>query len=109
VVHGLKIAALGYLAALMVEKNDMSYRDCLMLCIELQKLALLPATRTEGKTVSEFQLTEQQKDWFGERMRESRSGRVIIPTYLFDKYRKLADDPTIPNHKVKCILIDQCY
>ena len=57
----------------------------------------------------DFRLTEEQKDWFGERISESRTGRVIVPSYLCDKYRKLSDRPDLSNEAVKSILIDECY
>lgn len=54
-------------------------------------------------------LTREQKIWFLERMDESETGRVIVPTRLCDKLRKLADDPEITNFECKSYLIDNIY
>ena len=59
--------------------------------------------------MDEFELTEEQKDWFGNRMDEGRSGAVKVPTYLYDKYRKISDNEFIKNSDIKDILIRQCY
>lgn len=57
----------------------------------------------------EFKLTEEQKKWFGDRMHEGPTGRVIVPSHLYAKYRKLSGREFMPNHAIKTILIDQCY
>ncbi len=56
-----------------------------------------------------FVLTEDQKDWFGNRMDESHTGRVIVPSYLYKKFRKIADNDFLSNEDIKCYLIDKCY
>ncbi len=53
-------------------------------------------------------LTKEQKLWFGNRMDESQSGRVLVPTYLYDKFRKLTNTE-YENHMIKSYLIDYCY
>lgn len=54
-------------------------------------------------------LTEAQKIWFGDRMTENASGRVIIPTHLCEKFKKIADNPFMDNSEIRCWLIDHCY
>ena len=56
-----------------------------------------------------IKLTEEQKTWFGDRMSESGEGRVIIPTHLYKKFKKITDLEHMPNHQIKCWLIDYCY
>ena len=54
-------------------------------------------------------LTEDQKEWFGDRMDESAAGRVLIPTRLYDKFRKIQDNEFLGNELIKCYLIDNVY
>jgi hypothetical protein len=54
-------------------------------------------------------LTKEQKEWFGNRMDETQSGRVIVPSYLFEKFRKITGRPELQNHTIKSWLIDYCY
>ena len=56
-----------------------------------------------------FEWTEELKNWFGDRMDESATGAVTVPSHLYTKYRKLAENPLIPNHEIKSILIRRCY
>lgn len=56
-----------------------------------------------------LKLSNEQKEWFAQRMTESRSGNVLVPSHLINKYKKLAGDTTIPSWEVKSTLIDQCY
>jgi hypothetical protein len=58
---------------------------------------------------NEEYLTEEQKVWFGNRMTESPTGRIIVPTRLYDKFRKITDNEFLKNHEIKCWLIDNCY
>ena len=57
----------------------------------------------------DFKLTEDQKDWFGNRMDENQSGRVLVPTRLYKKFRIIADNEFISNHDIKAYLIDHVY
>lgn len=54
-------------------------------------------------------LTEEQKKWFGDRMSESHTGRVLVPTYLCTKFRKITDNENLSNEEIKSFLIDHCY
>jgi hypothetical protein len=56
-----------------------------------------------------FKLTDEQKDWFAERMDENASGRVLVPSYLYTKFRKLAENEFISNSDIKNYLIECCY
>lgn len=58
---------------------------------------------------SDFQLTQEQKDWFGDRMTEGATGAVRVPTYLIKKLKKMADMEDMPNDIAKNYLIDKCY
>jgi len=60
-------------------------------------------------SLEDLVLTEQQKEWFGDRMDENQSGRVLIPSHLYEKLRNLADDPSLPRYKIKAYLIRVCY
>ena len=57
----------------------------------------------------DFRLTEEQKDWFGNRIKESHTGRVIVAQHLVEKFRKLSGDYTTSKEVIKNFLIDQCY
>lgn len=54
-------------------------------------------------------LTDHQKEWFADRMDESRNGRVIVSTHLVRKYKKITNQPDLENFAVRTILIDYCY
>lgn len=54
-------------------------------------------------------LTEDQKDWFGNRMDESSTGRVLVPTRLYKKFRDATGVSNATNHEIKCWLIDNVY
>ena len=56
-----------------------------------------------------FEMTEELKTWFGDRMTESHTGRVIVPSHLYKKYKKLAQNEEIKNHDIRTILIENCY
>lgn len=56
-----------------------------------------------------FELTKEQADWFDQRMKESESGRVIVPTRLCEKFRKLSGDPYLSNIEIKTYLISTVY
>lgn len=59
----------------------------------------------------EIQLSKQQKVWFADRMDESHTGRVLIPSRLYDKFRKINGGQFRELSKVtiQCYLIDFCY
>ena len=60
--------------------------------------------------MSEYvELTQEQKDWFANRMDESATGCVKVPAYLYSKFRKIADNECILNATIKTVLIDECY
>jgi len=54
-------------------------------------------------------LTQDQKEWFGSRMHESATGRVLVASYLYKKFRKIADAESWTNGEIKDYLIDRCY
>ncbi|AUR86202.1 hypothetical protein NVP1083O_56 [Vibrio phage 1.083.O._10N.286.52.B9] len=54
-------------------------------------------------------LTEQQKEWFGDRITESHTGRVLIPTYLYTKFKKIVGNEFLINQHIKSWLIDNVY
>ncbi len=54
-------------------------------------------------------LSNEQKEWFGERMDESATGRVIVPKYLLTKLKKIADNDSITDLQAKTWLIDNVY
>lgn len=54
-------------------------------------------------------LTKEQKEWFGNRMDESQTGRVRVPTYLYDKFRKITANEFYTNSQIKSWLIEHCY
>tara|TARA_R110000851_G_scaffold22894_1_gene67562 strand:- start:872 stop:1066 length:195 start_codon:yes stop_codon:yes gene_type:complete len=60
-------------------------------------------------TYLQLQLTEQEKNWFADRMSESGTGRVLIPSNLYHKVRKMADNPFLDNSQIKTFLINECY
>lgn len=56
-----------------------------------------------------FKLTREQFDWFGDRMTESHTGRVLVPSHCYSKFRKIIDNEFISNGDIKCYLIDNVY
>ncbi len=54
-------------------------------------------------------LTDEEKNWFGDRMHESSTGRVIVPSYLITKFRKLVGDENLDKLHIKTWLITNCY
>ncbi len=54
-------------------------------------------------------ISEEDKIWFSERIYTSGTGRIIVPTYLLNKYRKLTEDYKNPNEIIKSRLINDCY
>ena len=54
-------------------------------------------------------LTGEQKRWFGDRMSESHTGRVLIPGYLYVKFKKIVGNENLKNENIKCWLIDNVY
>lgn len=59
--------------------------------------------------MGDFLLTEEQKSWFGDRMHESSTGRVIVPSYLYNKFRKIVGNELLSNDRVKSWLISNVY
>ena len=47
--------------------------------------------------------------WFGNRMHESHTGRVLIPSHCYAKFRKIIDNEFISNQDIKDWLIDNVY
>jgi hypothetical protein len=47
--------------------------------------------------------------WFGDRMHESHTGRVLVPSHCYAKFRKLADNEFLSNQQIKDWLIDNVY
>lgn len=56
-----------------------------------------------------YQLSDEEKDWFGDRMTETASGVVQVPSHLYKKFRKIQDNEFISNENIKCWLIDNVY
>ena len=56
-----------------------------------------------------FKLTREQFEWFGNRMTESHTGRVLVPSHCYNKFRKICDDEYLSNGDIKCYLIDHVY
>jgi hypothetical protein len=56
-----------------------------------------------------FKLTEDQKDWFGNRMTEGNTGSVKVPSHLYNKFRKIYGDELLSKNLIKTYLIDNCY
>ena len=54
-------------------------------------------------------LTKDEKDWFGDRMDESHTGRILIPKRLYEKFRNITGASTATNAEIKCWLIDNAY
>ena len=59
--------------------------------------------------LADLKLTEEQKDWFGDRMTEGSTGSVKVPTHLYNKFRKIFGDECISNDHIKTYLINNCY
>ena len=54
-------------------------------------------------------LTEDQITWFGDRMTESHTGRVLVPSHLYTKFKKIADNEFLSKDRIKNYLIDEVY
>lgn len=54
-------------------------------------------------------LNKEQAEWFDERMSESYTGRVIVPTHLCNKFRRITERPDLDNHTIKRWLIDNIW
>lgn len=61
------------------------------------------------KPDSVYKLTNEQRQWFGDRMDESHTGRVIVPSHLYKKFRKIVDNEFLSNEQIKDYLIEYCY
>ena len=55
------------------------------------------------------ELTEDQKKWFGDRMSETASGRVVVSSYAYRKFRKVTDLEFLTNDQIKSYLITNAY
>lgn len=51
------------------------------------------------------ELTKEQINWFGDRMDENSKGAVLVPSYLYKKFRKIADNEFLSNDQIKTYLI----
>lgn len=60
-------------------------------------------------TLIKYTLTNDQKKWFGERMSENDQGRVIVPNYLYIKFKKITEQDELTNTDIKYWLIDNVY
>lgn len=58
---------------------------------------------------NDFKLTRSEWDWFGDRMTETRSGRVTVPSHCYNKFRKIIDNEFLSNQHIKDWLIDNVY
>ena len=54
-------------------------------------------------------LLPSEINWFGDRITESHSGRVLIPSHCYTKFRRIIGDEFLTNIEVKCWLIDNIY
>lgn len=59
--------------------------------------------------LDQFKLTPVQIDWFGNRLHESASGKVIVPSHCYKKFKKIADNEFLSNQDIKTWLIDNVY
>lgn len=60
----------------------------------------------------EYDLSTEQIEWFAERLDESPTGRVIVPTYVLNKFRRLTgseDCNTILENKLICLVDDTFF
>lgn len=60
-------------------------------------------------TSLDVNLTVDEKEWFGERMYESITGRIMMPSYLYKKFKKITGLNKASNMCIKCYLIDEVY
>ena len=60
-------------------------------------------------SLSKSDFLPSQLDWFGDRISESQSGRVLIPSHCYAKFRKITDNELISNREIKVWLIDNIY
>lgn len=54
-------------------------------------------------------LSQEEIEWFGDRMNEGASGAVRVPTRLYDKFRKITGLDYAKNHEIKEFLITNAY
>jgi hypothetical protein len=47
--------------------------------------------------------------WFGDRMHPSHTGRVLIPSHCYARFRKIIDNEFISNQEIKDWLISNVY
>ena len=59
--------------------------------------------------LNDIDLTEDQKNWLGDRMTESHTGRVSVPPYVCEKFRKITNREFLTNEQVKDYLIQYVY
>lgn len=60
-------------------------------------------------SLPDFHLTEDQMYWFSERLRESSTGRVIVPSHCYVKFKRVVENDYLSNEQIKCWLIDNVY
>ena len=51
----------------------------------------------------------QDLDWFRDRVHESHTGRVLVPSHCYTKFRELVDNEFLSNQQIKSWLIDNVY
>jgi hypothetical protein len=64
---------------------------------------------SDFERVSLVDLTEDQKNWFAERMGENASGKVLVPSHLYAKFRKITGLEWVNKAVIKDWLIRNCY
>jgi hypothetical protein len=60
-------------------------------------------------SIKKNDLSAQDLRWFGDRMHESHTGRVIVPSHCYVKFRKITDNEFISNQEIKDWLITNVY
>lgn len=62
-----------------------------------------------GNSFYDFYLSYEERSYFGNRMTESSTGAVQVPTRLYEKFRNITGLGFAKNHEIKEFLIRNCY
>ena len=57
----------------------------------------------------DINLSDEQEAWFGDRMTESSTGRILVPARLYTEFKKITGVYCVTNQQIKDFLIDNCY
>jgi hypothetical protein len=58
---------------------------------------------------TKFELNEEQKSWFGNRLNEGATGRVAVPSHLYPKFREIYGNELLSKNEIKSYLLRHCY